>query len=101
MRAGALPLVSLLAFFFLAVAPAAQKQKAKADIAWTDATKLDVEGRGWPGARTAYARLPEKAEQLVRKEVWRLSRNSAGLAVRFRTDATEVHARWELTGKNL
>jgi hypothetical protein len=33
----------------------------------------------------------------VRKPVWDLSRNSAGLCVRFVTDATEIRARWAVT----
>ena len=47
--------------------------------------------------RPSTSRLPAKAEGVVRKPVWDLSRNSAGLCVRFVTDATEIHARWALT----
>jgi hypothetical protein len=45
--------------------------------------------------------LPAKAEQTVRAAVWNLSRHSAGMAVRFRTDATTIKARWTLTSDRL
>jgi hypothetical protein len=45
--------------------------------------------------------LPAKAEGVVRAPVWGLSRQSAGLCVRFVTDAAAIHARWTLTSNNL
>ena len=35
---------------------------------------------------------------MVRDALWNLGRNSAGLYIRFRTNAPEVHARWTNTG---
>jgi lysophospholipase L1-like esterase len=64
---------------------------------WFDLRQLDVEGRGWNDTRDFYDRLPARAEGIVRKPVWELSRNSAGLCVRFVTDATTLRARWALT----
>ena len=66
-------------------------------ILWTDIREFGVEGRGWTNTKSFYDRLPAKAEGVVRKPVWDLSRNSAGLCVRFVTDATMIHARWALT----
>jgi lysophospholipase L1-like esterase len=66
-------------------------------IVWTDIRQLGVEGRGWDDTKSFYDRLPAKAEGKVRQPVWDLSRNSAGLCVRFVTDATTIHARWALT----
>ena len=68
---------------------------------WYDVQLVGVEGRGWDDTRSYFDRLPAKAEQLVRPEVWNLSRHSAGMAVRFVTDATTLHARWTLTSDNL
>lgn len=68
---------------------------------WYDANLLDVEGRAFADTKAPYDRLPAKAEATVRKEVWGLSRHSAGLAVRFVTDAPSVHAKWTLTSANL
>jgi lysophospholipase L1-like esterase len=65
--------------------------------AWFDIRQLDVEGRGWNDTKDFYDRLPAKAEGVVRKPVWDLSRNSAGICVRFVSDATSFRARWALT----
>ena len=64
---------------------------------WFDIRQIDVEGRGWNDTKDFYDRLPARAEGMVRKPVWDLSRNSAGICVRFVTDATSLHARWALT----
>lgn len=67
------------------------------ELIWTDIRSFGVEGRGWDDTKSFYDRLPAKAESVVRKPVWDLSRNSAGMCVRFVTDATEIHARWAVT----
>jgi hypothetical protein len=64
---------------------------------WFDIRQFGVEGRGWNDTRDFYDRLPARAEGLVRKPVWDLSRNSAGMCVRFVTDATKLRACWTLT----
>src|SRR5262245_26659623 len=45
-------------------------------IHWSDIRDLGVEGRGWNDTKSFYDRLPAKAEGVVRKPVWDLSRNS-------------------------
>lgn len=67
-------------------------------LRWYDAEALTVEGRGWPVSELPhpYSRLPARAEAEVREPVWQLSRCSAGIAVRFITDATSISARWSL-----
>jgi hypothetical protein len=67
------------------------------DLRWINATNLNVEGRGWTNTKSFYDRLPAAAEGRVRPAVWELSRHSAGMSVRFVTDATAIHARWTLT----
>jgi lysophospholipase L1-like esterase len=64
---------------------------------WFDIRQFGVEGRGWNDTKAFYDRLPAKAEGIVRQPVWELSRNSAGVSVRFVTDATTIRARWALT----
>ncbi len=66
------------------------------DLTWTDIKTLGVEGRGFEKTRSFFDRLPARAEQLVRPAVWSLSRDSAGMAVRFVTEARTIHARWTL-----
>lgn len=70
-------------------------------IRWVDALELGVEGRGWRDTEAPYDRLPGRAKGLVRDAVWNLSRHSAGMCVRFVTDATAIHARWTLRSKSL
>jgi lysophospholipase L1-like esterase len=68
---------------------------------FADASKRGVEGRAWADRAAPYDRLPARAEKLVRPEVWSLSRHSAGMAVRFRSDAVKLAFRWKLTQKRL
>src|SRR5687768_16237108 len=71
------------------------------DLLWYDLKQLDLEGKGWTDTKAPYDRLPAKAEGVVRDAVWGLSRHSAGLCVRFVTDASAIHARWKLTSPKL
>jgi lysophospholipase L1-like esterase len=68
-----------------------------ANIVWSDIRQFGVEGRGWNDTKDFYDRLPAKAEKLVRPPVWDLSHDSAGMCVRFVTDATTLRARWTVT----
>lgn len=55
-------------------------------------------GRGWPAEAMdrRYDRLPAHARDRVPELVWGLSRHSSSLFHEFETDATELHARWEI-----
>ena len=97
----AIAAVSTLAQAGDVIDPASAKPDEKADILWYDVKNLDLEGKGWTQTKAHYDRFPAKAEGKVRPEVWNLSRNSAGLAARFVTDAQTIHARWTLTSKRL
>ena len=68
-----------------------------APIRWIDARDLDVEGRAWNDTKSFFDRLPARAEGKVPGAVWTLSQKSAGMCVRFVTDATALRFRWELT----
>ena len=74
---------------------------AKLGVLWYDIKPLGVEGRGWNDTETFYDRLPSKAKGVVRDPVWGLSKNSAGMSVRFVTDATTIAARWKLRSTSL
>jgi len=65
-------------------------------LRWFDARDLTVEGKGWTNTQAFFDRYPAKAEQMVRPPVWNLSHDSAGIAVRFITDAPAITARWTL-----
>ncbi len=83
---------------------AAQEQPAaKATLAWHDVRDWGVEGKGWPESETEkyYDRLPLRAKGVVRDAVWNLSRHSAGMLTRFRTDATEIWVDYKVTSSRL
>ena len=75
--------------------------KVDGEVAWYDIRLLGVEGQGFQDVAAPFDRLPARAEKTVRAPVWSLSRNSAGLCVRFVTSATDLQARWKLTSTNL
>ena len=70
-------------------------------LLWYDALQLGVEGRNWAEVEAPYDRLPSKAKATVRDAVWNLSRHSAGMCVRFQTNASHIHVRWTVTSGNL
>jgi hypothetical protein len=70
-------------------------------ILWYDIRDLGVEGQGWKDTKAPFDRLPAKAEGVVRAAVWSLGQHSAGLCVRFTTDAANLHARWTVTSDRL
>ena len=76
---------------------------AQDNTTWHDVTEWGVEGRGWGGQERLrwFDRFPAKAEKTVTKPVWNLSRHSAGMMVRFKTDANAIHARWKLLNSRL
>lgn len=47
-----------------------------------------------PDASVPYTRLPDSLRNVARKAVWDLGQNSAGLALRFRSDAKDINLRW-------
>ncbi|HOF40016.1 MAG TPA: SGNH/GDSL hydrolase family protein [Candidatus Hydrogenedentes bacterium] len=70
-------------------------------LLWYDAANLPIDGKGWNDVAACYDRLPARAEGVVRPPVWNLSRDSAGLAIRFQTDSPAIAARWVLRDSNL
>ena len=80
--------------------PAATPEPA---LNWHDVTQWGVEGRAWPDLprRRWFDRFPAQAESTVTPAVWTLSRTSAGMLVRFRTDAAEIWASYTLFSERL
>ncbi|MHB1155780.1 MAG: SGNH/GDSL hydrolase family protein [Phycisphaerales bacterium] len=70
-------------------------------VAWYDAAALGIEGLGWTDTRHPLDRLPARANGKVTEGVWNLCQHSAGLCVRFATDARGLDARWTLRFENL
>jgi len=58
-----------------------------------------VHGRWWHNElQDNYHRLPTRAENVVRKAVWNLSRQSAGLSLMFHTNAPSIKVRYQVSG---
>jgi hypothetical protein len=76
---------------------------AKGDLEWHDVTAWGVEGRILPDQERArwFDRLPADASGKVTPAVWELSRDSAGMMARFRTDATAISVHYRLSKDRL
>ncbi len=74
------------------------------EYAWWNPAQSDfpaIEGQAWPKeVQQPYDRLPATAEKTVRKEVWALSRQSAGLLIRFRASTDQVVVRYAVEGRH-
>lgn len=67
----------------------------QAQVVYYDAARYPVLGKATENTLSRYERLPGNLESAIRGQLWDLGRNSAGLTVRFRTNSTQVAARWE------
>ena len=79
--------------------PAMGAAKAAAEnLDWHDVTAWGAEGREFVSEERArwFDRFPAAAEKTVTSNVWNLSRDSAGMMVRFKTDATSIHVHYQL-----
>ena len=83
------------------LATKAQTTNPVSNLRWVDAKDLCIEGKGWTDTQNFYDRLPAKAEGTVREPVWNLSKDSAGVTIRFVTDATKIWGRWTLRKERL
>ncbi len=100
---------SFLHFSVVAAATARCKNGFSQDLetqtktVWHDVRQWGVEGKGWNESETEkyFDRLPKRANGVVRDAVWNLSRHSAGMLTRFRTDADEIRIDYEVTSDRL
>ena len=107
----AIIVVPLNSVFVQKVAPPISKldpamdvnKKAAADLDWHNVTEWGVEGRILPNQERQrwFDRLPSSAESSVTPSVWSLSRDSAGMMVRFKTDAAAISVHYKVTKSNL
>lgn len=70
---------------------------SKDTISYTNALNYRLIGKGFADTEAPYDRLPTSLKDKVRQPLWDLSKNSAGMAVRFRTDSHFIAARYKLT----
>lgn len=74
----------------------------KDDLNWYDLQKQQspiLQGVGWNDElKGTFSRLPLRAKEKVRPEVWGLSEDCAGITVRFRTNASEIKVAYQVSG---
>lgn len=76
------------------------------ELIWHDVTQWGVEGRAWGDHERLryFDRMPVGAEEEMKliidgmglESAWNMSRCSAGMMARFRTDASEIQVRYQL-----
>ncbi len=67
----------------------------QAQTRFVDAMEFPLLGKATQQTLTRYERLPDSCQTVSREKLWYLGRNSAGLAIRFRSNSTQITARWE------
>lgn len=81
--------------------PDAPQTQPSDDRVWYDGRHLLIEGKAWQDTEAFYDRLPARAKEKVTPSVWSLSHSSAGMCLRFVTDASHISVHWTLTSSNL
>lgn len=69
-----------------------------AQTVYYDASVFPLLGKISDETETRYERLPEYLQDKSRARIWELGKNTAGLAVRFRTNSSSISVRWNLLG---
>jgi hypothetical protein len=92
----------VLVFIFAGSAPFAGAQEVRRDkgdgMRYYGKESFLIEGTTIPDSlkESPYDRLPNSYRNKVRPPVWGLSKASAGISVRFRSNSTTIKVRWEL-----
>ncbi|MDR3217404.1 MAG: SGNH/GDSL hydrolase family protein [Dysgonamonadaceae bacterium] len=73
---------------------------AKAQIIYHSADSFPLLGKINEATETRYERLPAYLKDVCRPPLWGLGKNTAGLALRFRSNSTTVAAQWTSLNNN-
>ena len=84
----------LLVMAVCSFAQTAGEDESKQETTWYDGTEFPIFGKATDDTMTPYDRLPASYQKLIRKRLWNLGRNTAGLYIRFRTDSPFIKFRW-------
>ncbi|MDR3338743.1 MAG: SGNH/GDSL hydrolase family protein, partial [Candidatus Symbiothrix sp.] len=68
---------------------------AQAQRVYYSADSFPLLGKVSEHTETRYERLPERLKNISREKLWSLGKNTAGLAIRFRSNTTSIAAGWE------
>ena len=82
--------------FILAVTLLLYASISYGQLVYHDASAFPLLGKATQNSATRYERLPDSLRSISRKPVWALGQNSAGLALRFRSNSTTIAAKWEV-----
>lgn len=81
----------------------AQNMNLCAQIVWhnpLEDSSLPVQGRGWnQEIGKTYSRLPLRVKEKICKSVWNLSQESAGLYIKFHTNAANIQVKYKVNGE--
>ena len=61
-----------------------------AQIIYHDASNFPLFGKATETNSARYERFPDSLRNISRSPLWNLSRNSAGMAIRFRSNSTQI-----------
>ena len=64
-------------------------------MTYHDASCFPLLGKATQDTGARYERLPNSLKNISRPPLWNLSRNSAGMAIRFRSNSTRIALKWE------
>ncbi len=105
MHSSHLPAALLSLLLASSLANAQNKPAKEPDLVWHEVGtgQWDVEGRAWVDEERLryFDRLPASAEGKVTPNVWNLSRGSAGMVARFKTDAETIWVDYELRNERI
>lgn len=68
--------------------------QAQGPIQFHSIDDLTILGRSFPN-QTIYRRLPDSLESMMSLPVWKLSTNSAGIAIYFESNSKQISAKWK------
>jgi len=82
--------------FFLITCSFIHSQETQPAVAWYGYGNFTIEGQGSPDSlrESPYDRMPVTWKDKVRKPVWDLSKNTAGVTVRFHSNTTSIRLKW-------
>lgn len=89
--------IFILIASFCAVVITAQSMNAtsrKDSLRYCDASRFEILGKVYQDSLPVYARIPQFKRDSVRKALWNLGQNSAGLAIRFRSNSPVIGTKW-------
>lgn len=70
---------------------------AIAELQYHDATQFRIIGKPTYATDTIFSRLPDSLSGHIRQGLWGVGRNSAGIAVRFRSNTSTIGLKWHST----